>query len=34
MSEPVVNKKWFNINIASVSNDQYKGGYLICVGDK
>ena len=34
MSEPDVNKKWFNINIASVLNDLCKGGYLICVVDK
>ena len=34
MPEPDVNKKWFNINIASVLNDLYKGVYLICVGDK
>jgi hypothetical protein len=34
MSEPDVNKKWFNINITSILNDLYKGGYLICEGDK
>jgi len=34
MSETDINKKWFNINIASVLNDLYKGGYLICVEDK
>lgn len=34
MTEPDVNKKWFNINITSILNDLYKDGYLICVGDK
>ncbi len=32
--ESDVNKKWLDINIDSVLNDQYKGGYLICIGDK
>ena len=34
MTEPDVNKKWFNINITSILNDLYKDGYLICIGDK
>ena len=34
MSEPVVNKKWFNINITTILNDLYKDCYLICIGDK
>lgn len=34
MTEPDVNKKWFNINITNILNDLYKDGYLICVGDK